>query len=233
MKCWGEGQYGQTGYGDTDNRGVTHASMGDGLPKVDLGTDKTAKKIAAGRHHFCAILNDDTLKCWGRNGLSQLGYSDTNERGSDSSQMGDFLPAIDAGQNLFLNFGPFDPNSHMHRYPQGCARISKGPWDGQDSCRCCMRVAAHLCHLERRQREVLGVGTGNRILSFVCNFFYHEKEETRICTILFVSGREINPGYGDTVQRGDSSNPMSGFGTIDLDGATATQLSSTNYFTCV
>ena len=39
--------------------------MGNNLPSVDLGTGKTAKQVVAGYHHTCAVLNDDTVKCWG------------------------------------------------------------------------------------------------------------------------------------------------------------------------
>jgi alpha-tubulin suppressor-like RCC1 family protein len=51
--------------------------MGNNLPKVNLGTGKTAKFISAGVAHTCAILNDDTLKCWGANTSGQLGYGNS------------------------------------------------------------------------------------------------------------------------------------------------------------
>ena len=40
--------------------------MGDNLEYVDLGTGKTVKAItaASGGSHACAILQDDTVKCW-------------------------------------------------------------------------------------------------------------------------------------------------------------------------
>ena len=33
---------------------------------VDLGSGRTAKMVSAGAYHTCAILDDDTLKCWGK-----------------------------------------------------------------------------------------------------------------------------------------------------------------------
>ena len=43
---------------------------------MNLGSGRTAKMVSAGVHHTCAILDDDTLKCWGNNGDGQLGYGD-------------------------------------------------------------------------------------------------------------------------------------------------------------
>ena len=97
LKCWGGNSYGKLGYGDTDNRGDATGEMGDNLAAINLGTGKTAKQIAAGDDHTCAILNDDTLKCWGRNNNGELGYGDMNDRGDAAGEMGDNLAAINLG----------------------------------------------------------------------------------------------------------------------------------------
>ena len=41
--------------------------MGDSLPVVNVGTGRTVKKVSAGSNSTCAILDNDTLKCWGYN----------------------------------------------------------------------------------------------------------------------------------------------------------------------
>ena len=101
VKCWGYGNFGQLGYGDPNNRGDGPNQMGNHLPVVDLGTNKTAKQLSAGDKHTCAILNDDTVKCWGRGYDGQLGYSwvlvDESGRGDNPNEMGDNLPAVDLG----------------------------------------------------------------------------------------------------------------------------------------
>ena len=33
---------------------------------VNLGSGRTAKMVSAASSHTCAILDDDTLKCWGK-----------------------------------------------------------------------------------------------------------------------------------------------------------------------
>ncbi|MEI7972403.1 MAG: hypothetical protein WCI10_07690 [Actinomycetota bacterium] len=94
VKCWGSGLYGRTGYGDSTNRGDNAGEMGDALPAVDLGTGRIATMIAAGSNHSCALLDNATVKCWGRSASGQLGYNDTVTRGDGAGEMGNALPAI-------------------------------------------------------------------------------------------------------------------------------------------
>ena len=69
--------------------------MGNYLLAVDLGSGKTAKAIAAGNQHTCAILDNSSIKCWGSNASGQLGLGNTINRGDNSSEMGDnLLPVI-------------------------------------------------------------------------------------------------------------------------------------------
>jgi alpha-tubulin suppressor-like RCC1 family protein len=97
IKCWGANTSGQLGIGDTVNRGATtdgSDQMGDNLPVVDLGSGRTARGIIAGDNQTCAILDNASIKCWGANASGQLGIGNTNNRGDQSSEMGDYLPSI-------------------------------------------------------------------------------------------------------------------------------------------
>ncbi len=97
VKCWGDNWQGQLGLGDNQDRGEQDGEMGDSLPYVDLGTDRRALLLAAGAGHTCALLDDQSLKCWGYNYGGQLGLGDTLNRGDDPGEMGDDLPAIELG----------------------------------------------------------------------------------------------------------------------------------------
>ena len=74
--------------------------MGDGsgemavLPSIDLGTGRTATAIAAGNLHTCALLDNASVKCWGRNNKGQLGIDNTTDMGKTSGSMA-ALPSID------------------------------------------------------------------------------------------------------------------------------------------
>ena len=72
LKCWGYAAGGAIGLGDINNRGDEPNEMGDNLPAVNLGTGRRAKAVSAGYAHTCALLDDDTLKCWGPN-MGELG----------------------------------------------------------------------------------------------------------------------------------------------------------------
>ena len=94
IKCWGYNASGQLGLGDANNRGVGSNEMGDNLPSIDLGSGKTARAISAGDSHTCAVLDNASLKCWGKNDSGQLGLGNTSTLGDASGEMGDNLPAI-------------------------------------------------------------------------------------------------------------------------------------------
>jgi len=60
---------------------------------------RTAKSISVGDSHTCAILDDNSVKCWGNNDAGQLGYDDTNNRGRNAGDMAT-LETVNLGMNL-------------------------------------------------------------------------------------------------------------------------------------
>ena len=98
LKCWGINEDGQLGLGDKENRGDGAGEMGDALPYVDLGTGRKAKFVSPALTHTCAILDDGSVKCWGKNDKGQLGLGHTKSRGKKSGQMGDALKTVDLGK---------------------------------------------------------------------------------------------------------------------------------------
>lgn len=100
VKCWGFNTSGQLGLGHTNTIGDTPAEMGDSLSEVDLGTGRTAVLISAGYDHTCAVLDNDTLKCWGNNSDGQLGMEHTSSLGDGPGEMGDALIVVSLGAAL-------------------------------------------------------------------------------------------------------------------------------------
>jgi alpha-tubulin suppressor-like RCC1 family protein len=93
VKCWGANQYGQLGIDSTDHMGNSPGEMAY-LTGVNLGTGRTATAIAAGEYHSCALLDNASFKCWGRNDYGQLGIDNATTMGDNSSEMS-VLPSID------------------------------------------------------------------------------------------------------------------------------------------
>ena len=97
LKCWGGGSFGKTGQGNTENLGNGPNELGDNLEAVQLGTGKTALAVTAGGHFTCVLLNDGSVKCFGRNHNGQLGIGHQNDIGDSSGEMGDSLVSVNLG----------------------------------------------------------------------------------------------------------------------------------------
>lgn len=79
VKCWGQNHVGQMGDGTNTDR-LTPVSVSGGL------TDVT--QIVLGSGHGCALLSDQTVKCWGLNNAGQIGDGTTNQQLSAVSVVG-------------------------------------------------------------------------------------------------------------------------------------------------
>ena len=93
LYCWGENDYGQLGLEHTDTMGYMTTQPVD--VEVDLGSNLAAKTVELGRYHTCSLLDNDDIKCWGRNNHGQLGQGDISARGDEADEMGDHLAVID------------------------------------------------------------------------------------------------------------------------------------------
>jgi hypothetical protein len=63
--CWGDNALGQLGNGDLVTTATpTLVRFAQPLPKP--------RQLALGPHHTCAVMDDDSVRCWGDNSMSQL-----------------------------------------------------------------------------------------------------------------------------------------------------------------
>jgi cysteine-rich repeat protein len=81
VRCWGNGTSGELGYGNTLSLGDDELPFVAG--SVDLGG--LAKQVSAGDVYTCAVLEDDTLRCWGFAGGGRLGYNNDNNIGDNET----------------------------------------------------------------------------------------------------------------------------------------------------
>jgi len=118
-KCTGRNDYGQLGYGyasslgDANSIGKIPSTIGTNLANIDVGTDRTIRQLALGTLHTCALLDNDTVKCWGRSHVGQLGQGNTDT----ILTMGDSLPTVNLGSAVS------EISAGMYHT---CARMSTG-----------------------------------------------------------------------------------------------------------
>ncbi|MBL7663503.1 MAG: hypothetical protein JNM93_00105 [Bacteriovoracaceae bacterium] len=84
LKCWGSNSNGQLGYGTSgasNNIGDDPNEMSM-LGAVNVGGNVTS--IATGNSHTCVLIGAGNVKCWGLNGVGQLGYGNTTNLSAPS-----------------------------------------------------------------------------------------------------------------------------------------------------
>ena len=79
LKCWGQNNYGQLGYGHRSNIGDNEHPLTAG--NVNVGA--RVIDMVLGGESTCVTLSDMTVKCWGRNNYGQLGYGHTDTLGDN------------------------------------------------------------------------------------------------------------------------------------------------------
>ena len=101
--CWGYNNEGQLGLGNT--------TQSDSPIQVTLPASTRALAISAGEAHTCAILDDQSITCWGRNTYGQVGDGTTDNRQQPTS-------VILSGQN--------DPVMIASGFQSTCALFDDG-----------------------------------------------------------------------------------------------------------
>lgn len=84
VDCWGMAAWGQLG--STEAKGLSESAS-----PVRVQDVAGAVKIAAGDGHTCALLDDETVRCWGFNPFGELGHAASDEPTTAG------LPALFAG----------------------------------------------------------------------------------------------------------------------------------------
>jgi len=217
VKCFGNNEKGQLGYGDLNHRGGETIHMGSNLPFVNIESGSSIISITSNLYHVCSVTNNFQVKCWGDNVQGTLGLGDNEDRGDEPNEMGEYLP--------FVNLGPNSDVIYVKSlYYGNCALINF------DSVKCWGDGAfGRLGYGNEADKgespsqmgtylEFVKIGTGKTVLS-VSGGYDH------VCVIVQSEfsikcwGRNNfgQLGYGDVLDRGDDANEMSDYlGNLDL-----------------
>jgi alpha-tubulin suppressor-like RCC1 family protein len=207
VKCWGKGSYGIPGNGNFNAIGDDSSEMGSSLTYIELGTNRTTKSLSLGWEHVCAILDDDTLKCWGANDNGNLGIGDVGHRGDGANEMGNSLSTVSLGTGL-------TPVEVATSWKSSCARFSNGKvkcWGGNEQGQLGLGDINNRGDAAGEMGDSLpfvDLGTGITATS-LCAGALH------VCAVLNNGGVKCwgdnaygNLGLGDTADRGDGTGEM-------------------------
>ena len=103
VRCWGDNDEGQLGYGHTESIGDDEHPREAG--DVDVGGRVT--HIAAGKQHTCVLLEDSTVRCWGNNAFGQLGYGHIDAVGDNETPASEPNPVNVGGPVKQISAGGF------------------------------------------------------------------------------------------------------------------------------
>ena len=94
LKCWGHNSQGQLGLGNTNQIGDAPEEMGDSLISPTIPSSYI-KSVTSGHRLSCAIIFDDSVRCWGQNNYGQLGIGNTDQIGDGTDEMGSSMKITD------------------------------------------------------------------------------------------------------------------------------------------
>ena len=81
LKCWGSNNFGQLGYGHTNNLGDDETVAE--IPNVPFSSK--ILQLATGSLHTCALGEGQKVRCWGRNAIGQIGLGYNDVIGDDEA----------------------------------------------------------------------------------------------------------------------------------------------------
>ncbi|HMV68251.1 MAG TPA: hypothetical protein PKA64_15495, partial [Myxococcota bacterium] len=222
--CWGLNTSGQLGTGNTTSSSTP--------VQISLGTGRTATWIGLGSSHACAILDNDTVKCWGANASGQLGIDSATARGDGPGEMGDSLPAaiLGAGTPVFVDGGAahscvrFSNNTIKCWGANGVGQLGRGNTTVLGDAAGEMATIGAISVSTTKTIQRLYVGYSHNCVVFT--------DGSMKC---WGNGANYRLGYGDTTVRGDGAGEMGdSLPFVSLSGAPkAWNMELSNGFTCI
>ena len=229
VKCWGFNVYGQLGQDSTATLGDQAGEMA-ALPAVNLGAGRTATAISAGYTHTCALLDNGTVKCWGRNSNGQLGQDSTANLGDQPGEMA-ALPAVNLGAGRTAT-------AVSAGYTHTCALLDNGTvkcWGANDNGQLGQDSTANLGDQpgEMAALPAVNLGAGRTATAVSAGNGY-------TCALLDNGtvkcwGWNLFGALGQdsTATLGDQAGEMAALPAVNLGaGRTATAISADSFYTC-
>jgi len=214
VRCWGWGEDGRLGYGDTQSIGDNETPADKG----DVPVGRSAKQISVGFNHTCAVTTDGEVRCWGDGSAGQLGYGNTDSVGGTSTAKSAVRAderALQVGTGIFLTCALFESGA-VSCWGDGGSGLGYGDTDDIGDTE------------TPRDKGTIDVGG---VVTQIAVGGHH------VCALLdsgavrcWGSGASGQLGYGNTEDIGDDETPAS-VGDVDVGGEVEL-LTAGNNHTC-
>jgi len=232
---WGYNNQGQLGIESVDYIGNEIGEMGKNLLPINLGSGQIPYKIISSISSSCTLMiNEQDMKCWGRNTEGQLGYGDTSTRGDSANSMGSYLEFVPLPPGITVSkirsgmyiYGIISQSSTLYLWGSG---ISGGLGNGGTD---------NIGDLPNQLGSYLPsvkLGSGRSVIEYsggtACGCAILDDFSLK-CWGLNLNGKL---GYGHTNSTGDEPNEMSDYlNQVQLPtGFTPQSLHLGQDFTCV
>ncbi len=221
FKCWGNNDGGQLGLGDFDHRGDGDGEMGDALPVVVAGGERTFTAAAAGHYHAC-VARAGTVWCYGLNDFSQVGLGDAVAHVADTAMIAPVDLGAFAAVALSAQFNATCALDALGRVK--CWGESGALGYGDDITR------GYLPGQMGDQLPVLPFGIGVTVQQLASGYS-HECAITSAGAVCWGSNAFGELGIGNTNHIGDDPGELATLVSIDV-GAPITQLAGGDETTC-
>jgi cysteine-rich repeat protein len=218
VRCWGSGEHGQLGHGNTGDIGDDEEPAAAG----DVNVGGRVIQLIAGGYHTCALLETRAVRCWGAGWAGQLGYGNENTIGDDEA------PAM---------AGDVDVGGRVRRLAAGgyhtCARLEGGAvrcWgDGGSG----QLGYGNPYDIGDDEAPVTAgdVDVGGRVVQLAAGGYHTCARLETGAVRCWGAGESGRLGYGNTNPIGDDEEPATA-GDVDA-GSGIMQLAAGDAHTCV
>lgn len=226
VRCWGRNNYGQLGYGNTQNVGDNENPFSKG----DVEVGGLVKDIVAGGYHTCALMETGKVRCWGYNGHGELGYGHTanmgdNEHPSTAPELTLGGTALQLSAGLYHTCALLDTGYIRCWGYNGYGQLGYGNYSYWAN----YPYTYYNYDIGDNETPAAAgdVNTGSRVLQVSAG-------HSHTCALLssgtikcWGAGSNGRLGYGNASQQ--NAPPAA---SVDLDGATAFQVSAGGAHTC-
>jgi alpha-tubulin suppressor-like RCC1 family protein len=113
VRCWGYNLYGQLGIGSAASYQTSPTGS------LSLGAGRTAAALSGGES-TCVLLDDGTVRCWGRGADGQLGQGVVDDYGNQTGELPHTLAPVALGTGRTATFVTTARSYHT------CARLDDG-----------------------------------------------------------------------------------------------------------